>query len=36
MAQIYACADAVVIISRNLHTMEEELQQLDNAAQGMG
>jgi hypothetical protein len=35
MVQINACADGVVI-SRNLQTLEEALQQLDNAAQGMG
>jgi hypothetical protein len=36
MVHIYACADGVVIISRNLQTLEAALQQLDNAAQGMG
>ena len=36
MVQVYACADGVVIRSRNLQTLEEALQRLDNAAQGMG
>jgi hypothetical protein len=36
MVQVYACADGGVIISRNLKTLEEALQQLDNAAQGKG
>jgi hypothetical protein len=33
MVQIYAFADGVVIISRNLQILEETLQQLDDAAQ---
>jgi hypothetical protein len=36
MVEIYVCADGVVITSRNLQTLEEALQQLDNAAQGVG
>jgi hypothetical protein len=36
MVQINVCADGVVIISSSLQTLEEALQQLDNAAQGMG
>ena len=36
MVQIYACADGVVIISRNLQALEEALQQLYNTTEGMG
>jgi hypothetical protein len=36
MVEIYACADGVVTIARNLQTLEEALQPFTNAAQGMG
>jgi len=36
MVQINACGDNMVIISRNLRALEEELKQLDNTAQEIG
>jgi hypothetical protein len=36
VAHINACADYVIMISRNLKALEEALQELDNTAQDTG